>query len=196
MNPALSVALPRRSVVATRRREDALERGGAFREPLLGDPEPVQRVRETEGLVRPALIDEPVDGRQELVVARLELSSDALASGPLAPALACSATSRSVSAVRASMPDVMWFFPTDRGDLEPCLVADANLCALHHRLRHAQGEPAAPGGHDTGRERSAVDRALDALLLEAAEGVNLLGRDVERPTARRLDRGPSSGSER
>ena len=53
--------------VATRRCEDAIEPDRAFGEPLLGDPEPIERVREAEGLVRAAGVDEPGDRRQEVV---------------------------------------------------------------------------------------------------------------------------------
>ena len=53
--------------------QDTVEPVSAFLEPLLRDPEPIQRVRDAERVIGPLVVDEPLDRRDQVVVFVLEL---------------------------------------------------------------------------------------------------------------------------
>ena len=64
---------PTQESVPARGGEDAIEPPRALLEALLGDPEPVQGVRQAHRLVRSVGLDEPVERRKQVVGVLLEL---------------------------------------------------------------------------------------------------------------------------
>src|SRR5687767_4346898 len=68
---------------------------------------------------------------------------------------------------------------THAADLELGRIADRHAGRAHHGLADAEGEAPAARRHDARREVSLADPAPYPLLPQPAQGLDVLGRDVD-----------------